>query len=91
MKQLMKEMQADVYLANFLISQMTFEQLLIIDEYLFWMERFDIKYDYKAYAKLRKTWGMISSYDLLFKERFVQEREKQFNYFDLLLKREIRN
>lgn len=88
------QIEGTIYHADLLISQMLFYEFPILDEYLFWAERFDIKYNHKAYTKLKKKWGYLSSFDLIPKQRFTQERKRYFekyDFIDLLLKREIRN
>jgi len=65
----------------------------ILDDYLFWAERFNIRYNLKAHKKLKKKAGYFSSYDLFGTERFTIQRPRDSFYnheYELLLLRDIR-
>lgn len=82
-----------IYHSNELISQLLFVNWPILDDYLFWAEKFNIRYNLKAHKKLKKKAGYFSSYDLFGIERFTIQRPRDSFYnheYELLLLRDIR-
>ncbi len=80
-----------IYLSNLFISQMLFEQIPPLDDFIYWDLHFRVTYNRKAYKDVKKKLGLRSSFDFIEKEKFSMRREKYFMKEELLPPLDFRN